>query len=298
MSFQFAHISDLHLPPLPAVKFSEVMDKRLLGWLSWHRKRKHRHRPAVVAALERLLHERRVDHICITGDVTNLGLAREFQAADRWLGTLAAPDAVTFVPGNHDAYAPGCLAAMRENFERWLPEGFPSVTHRDGVMFIGLSSAVPTPPFMATGRLGAAQLERLASVLDDRGGEAALRVVVIHHPPARGVVGRRKSLVDAGALQRVLWDRPVDLILHGHGHHQAQYVLESGAGPIPVFGAGSASLSHDTKAGTGHLHVFSQGDSGLRVTHYHYRPDRDSFMATGELTVHTRTDHRKAQSAT
>lgn len=285
MSFQFAHISDLHLPPMPAVAAGDVLNKRLLGWLSWHRKRKHRHRPAVIAALERLLHERRMNHICITGDVTNLGLAGEFQAVDRWLDSLAAPDALTFVPGNHDTYTPASLDAMQAHFDRWLPERFPSLTRRDGVMFIGVSSAVPTPPFMATGRVGRGQLERLASILDDTRGEHMLRVVMIHHPPAAGVVGRRKQLTDAAALRRVLHHRPVDLVLHGHGHHAVQYALDCEAGPVPVFGAGSASLSHDTTAGTGHLHVFNLGQGELRVTHYHYRIDRDCFLPTSESPV-------------
>lgn len=297
MSFRFAHISDLHLPPLPAVMVSDVFDKRLLGWLSWHRKRKHRHRPAVVAALESLLHEQRVDHICITGDVTNLGLAGEFQAADRWLGRLASPDGVTFVPGNHDAYARASLDAMRTHFERWLPERFPSVTRRDGVTFIGLSSAVPTPPLMATGRLGTAQLERLASILDDTSGERTLRIILIHHPPVRGVVGRRKGLVDAEALRRVLCGRPVDLVLHGHGHHAAQYTIECEAGPVPVFGAGSASLSHDTTAGSGHLHIFALSEGRLRVTHYHYHPDRDCFVPGHEIAVSRPTPNETRRPA-
>lgn len=277
MKFQFAHISDLHLPPLPAVALREVVNKRLLGWLSWHRRRKRRHRPAAVAALEKLLGERRVDHICITGDVTNLGLAREFEAADRWLGQYAAPGTLTFVPGNHDAYVSASLDAMRTHFHRWLPDHFPSVTRRDGVTFIGVSSAVATPPFMATGRVGRGQLERLASILDETRADGAYRVLMLHHPPARGIVGSRKALTDAGALREVLRERPVDLILHGHGHHAVRYELECGGRPVPVFGAGSASLVHRDTARTGHFHLFELNERGLDVTHYHYRPGRDCF---------------------
>lgn len=285
MSFQFAHISDLHLPPLPAVALREVVNKRLLGWLSWHRKRKGRHRPAAVAALEKVLDERRVDHICITGDVTNLGLAREFQAADRWLKGCAAPGALTFVPGNHDAYVTASLDAMRTYFDRWLPDRFPSVTPRDGAVFIGVSSAVATPPFMATGRVGREQLERLAWILDETHGRHAFRVLMIHHPPAVGVVGRRKGLTDAGALLDVLRERSVDLILHGHGHHAVHYEIECGGRPIPVFGAGSASLCHRETARTGHFHVFELNEGELSVTHYHYRPDRDRFEPTSTSSV-------------
>ncbi|MDZ7841213.1 MAG: metallophosphoesterase [Gammaproteobacteria bacterium] len=285
MSFQFAHISDLHLPPLPAVAVGEVLNKRLLGWLSWHRKRRRRHRPDVVAALERLLGERRLDHICITGDVTNLGLAREFQAADQWLSKFALPDTLTFVPGNHDAYTAASVDAMRIQFGRWLPDRFPSVTRRNGITFIGVSSAVPTPPLAATGRIGRGQMERLASILDDSDQEPAHRVLIIHHPPRQGIVSRRKALSDATELQRLLHERPVDLVLHGHGHHAAQYQLPCVAGMIPVFGAGSATQSHGETARTGHFHVFRVDEDELRVTHYHYQPDRDYFVPGREQPV-------------
>lgn len=285
MKFKFAHISDLHLPPLPVVAPREIINKRLLGFLSWHRKRKHRHRPATVAALERLLGGQAVDHICITGDVTNLGLAREFAAADRWLRSLGTPDTVTFVPGNHDAYVAAGIEAMRAHFSAWLPDAFPSVARHDGVMIIGLSSAVPTPPLKATGRVGRDQLERLASILDEARGEDRLRVLMIHHPAGDGIVGRRKALTDAEELRRVLYRRPVDLVLHGHGHHAVRYELESGGGPIPVFGAGSASLTHPDTARSGHCHVFDLDGRDLRVTHYHYRPDDDRFAATSSAVV-------------
>lgn len=292
MSFYFAHISDLHLPPLPAVALRELVNKRLLGWLSWHRKRKGRHRPPAVAALERALDGRGLDHICISGDVTNLGLAREFQAADRWLQGRAGPGAVTFVPGNHDAYIAASLDEMRAHFNRWLPDRFPSVTRRDGVMFIGVSSAVATPPFMATGRVGGEQLERLASILDGADAQPVFRVLVIHHPPIRGVVGRRKGLTDAGALQDMLRERSVDLILHGHGHHAVHYELECGGRPVPVFGAGSASLCHRESSRSGHFHIFELSDDELGVWHYRYRPDRDRFEPAGESSIPRRLGAR------
>lgn len=285
MSIQFAHISDLHLPPLPAVALREVLNKRLLGYLSWHRKRKHRHLPAAVAALEKTLDELRPDHICITGDVTNLGLPREFQAAARWLAGRGTPDSTTFVPGNHDAYVAAAVEAMRENLARWLPDRFPSVTRCAEAIFIGVSSAAATAPFLATGRVGRAQLQRLEAVLDEMRGDDRLRVVMIHHPPGDGVVNRRKALTDAEPLRRLLRRRPVDLVLHGHGHRAVHYELESDLGPVPVFGAGSASLSHAQAARTGHFQVFELSGAELRVKHYRYEPGGSRFAPAAEALV-------------
>lgn len=278
MTFRFIHISDLHLPPLPAVGPRRILNKRLLGFLSWHRKRKHRHLPEVVTALERALDTSGADHICVTGDITNLGLAEEFRAADRWLHDLGARNTITFVPGNHDAYILESTVAMRDHFAAWLPESWPSMTRRDGVLFIGVSTAVPTPPTLATGRVGPEQLRRLDAILERTAGQGLYRVLLIHHPPAEDIVQRRKALTDAGALAAVLHARRVDLVIHGHGHVPVRYQLESGHGPIPVYGAGSASLAHHDLARTGHYQVFELDNGRLNVTHHYYRPDQERFV--------------------
>lgn len=285
MTFRFVHISDLHLPPLPAVGIGQIANKRLLGYLSWHRKRKHRHRPVVVAALEKDLAGQGADHISVTGDITNLGLPAEFRAADDWLAARAPRESVSFVPGNHDAYVAGSLTAMHEYFGAWLPEAFPCAHRRGNVLFIGLSTAVATLPFLATGRVGREQLTRLSDLLEETAGRGLFRVLLLHHPPGADTVKRRKALVDAPALRRLLAERPVDLVLHGHGHHAVQTELPTPAGPIPVFGAGAASLSHPDPQRSGHYHVFELDDHQLRVTHRRYRPALERFEDAGEVVL-------------
>ena len=76
--------------------------------------------------------------------------------------------------------------------------GFPYLRRRGPLALIGLSTAVPTPPFMATGRLGEAQLARLAETLVALAREKLFRVVLIHHPPV-SEAKRHKRLTDAGA---------------------------------------------------------------------------------------------------
>ena len=38
-AFRLAHLSDPHLPPLPALRLSELMGKRAFGYLNWTRNR-------------------------------------------------------------------------------------------------------------------------------------------------------------------------------------------------------------------------------------------------------------------
>lgn len=290
MIYRFAHISDLHLPPLPAARVGELLNKRMLGYLSWHRKRKHRHRAEVVSALESSLREQNADHICITGDISNLALAAEFRAAARWLHAAAPADRATFVPGNHDAYVAAGIRAMGEELGPWLPAEYPSSNRRGPVLFIGVTSAVATPPLLASGRVGAHQLARLAALLDETRDSGLFRVLLIHHPPQAGRVAARKRLVDAGALAALLKDRRVDLVLHGHGHRPTAGHLPSPAGAIPVCGAGSGSLYHPDPARAGHYHVFELSDAALGVTHLHYHSEQDRFVARRGETLPRRSE--------
>src|SRR3546814_1695398 len=102
--FKLAHISDPHLGPLPPVRVAELLNKRFFGWLSWVRRRRALHRPEVLAALAADLAGLAPDHLVVTGDLTNIALPGEFVQVGRWLEGLGAPEGVTVVPGNHDAY--------------------------------------------------------------------------------------------------------------------------------------------------------------------------------------------------
>ena len=118
----------------------------------------------------------RPDHIAVTGDLVNIALAAEFPPARSFLDRLGPPDRVSFVPGNHDAYV---RATMDHSSHHWgdfmrgegaaagvaAKSGFPFVRRRGPVALIGLSTALPTAPMMATGWLGGEQLARLADEL-------------------------------------------------------------------------------------------------------------------------------------
>ena len=103
-AFSLAHLSDPHLPPLPAPRLSELAGKRALGYLNWTRNRHRFHRRDVVDVLMSDLRAQVPDHIAITGDLVNLALEAEFAPALAWLETIGPPERVTVVPGNHDAY--------------------------------------------------------------------------------------------------------------------------------------------------------------------------------------------------
>jgi 3',5'-cyclic AMP phosphodiesterase CpdA len=248
-AFRFAHLSDPHLSDPSDVRLRQLAGKRLLGYLSWRRRRRHEHRPEMLATLGTDLHALAPDHTVVTGDLTHISLPQEFRQARAWLESLGAPDAVTVVPGNHDCYV---RTGWAESLGQWAafmrgdgdthprPE-FPLLRVRGPVAFIGLSTAVPSAPLLATGRIGRAQLDALEQLLRGLQGRDLLRVLLLHHPPVPGEEKWRKRLVDAPQLCALLERHPVDLVLHGHRHRALRSVIRLPGTDIPVFGIPSAS---------------------------------------------------------
>ena len=238
---------------MPRVTARALMNQRVLGYLSWQRRRYRVHRREVLDALVADLRAEAPDHVAVTGDLVNISLPAEFVQAATWLRQLGDAEAVTVVPGNHDAYVE---VKWREAWAHWseymsgdVPAGgrgesatFPFLRRRGPVVLIGMSTAVATPPTFATGRLGRPQLRGLEELLRSLGDADACRVLLLHHPPVATMTDYRRRLVDAAELAAVLERLPVDLVLCGHQHiFQLGGLLSNGAA-IPVVGAPSASL--------------------------------------------------------
>lgn len=244
--FHLAHLSDLHLPPPEgAFGWRDLLSKRLLSRIAWRRKHEE-HRPEVLAALVADLTAAAPDHIVITGDLTNFASPVELVAARHWLEALGAARDITVSPGNHDALVGPKTAEPFALWAPWLGDSgeavFPQTRVRDGVALFNLCSATPTALHLATGGLGQAQLTRLDALLADPAHRDLFRVVLLHHPPVKGAVSRRKSLLDQDELRALLARHGVDLILHGHAHESLVATIPGpGQALIPVLGVPSAS---------------------------------------------------------
>lgn len=242
--FVLAHLSDVHLGPLPTPNPFELIGKSGLGFLNWLRKRHRVHRPEVLAAIVSDLRAQTSDHIAVTGDLINLSLRSEFAPARVWLEFLGTPTEITAVPGNHDCYVRATAHCAQRDWGDYMRgdagEGFPFVRRRGSVALIGLSTALPTLPLAATGRLHGNQLARLDDVLTALAREHAFRVVLIHHPPVEGA-NRFRRLVDAAALRAILRRCGAELVLHGHHHTASLAWLAGPRSPIPCVGVPSAS---------------------------------------------------------
>ncbi len=241
--FILAHLSDLHLAARP--RLAELAGKRGLGFINWHRKRKYLHRPEVLEAIRRDLKSQPHDHVAVTGDLVNFSLDDEYRRAAAWLAALGSPRDVSVVPGNHDTYVRGTEGAPAAFWGDQMRgddglDRFPSLRRRGDVALIALSTALPTGPFLATGRLGDRQLAGLAEALAQTRG--LFRIVLIHHPPQSPLRRHLRRLVDAAQLCAVLATHGAELLLHGHDHRRAVVWLQGPqATEIPAVGVPSAS---------------------------------------------------------
>jgi 3',5'-cyclic AMP phosphodiesterase CpdA len=264
-----AHLSDVHLGPLPPARLWTLSPKQITGYANWHRGRKHRHLAAVLDLILADIEAAGADHVAVTGDLCNIGLKAEIAEGLKWLERLGPPDRVTVVPGNHDAYV---RLPDDDGVARWAaymsgacehgvvrkgePVPFPFVRRFGPVALVGLSSAVPTPMFRATGRLGSPQREGAAKVLRALGLEGLVRVVLIHHPPLPGHAHRARRLIDAGAFSEVLRDAGAELVLHGHNHRSELAFTQTAAGRLPIVGVPSASVGRHPRDDRGSYNLY------------------------------------------
>src|SRR5262245_6811574 len=267
--YTLAHLSDPHLGPLPRPRFRDLAGKRAIGFLNWHRRRKAIHRSEILAEIITDMKAQAPDHVALTGDLLNIALEDEFRASRAWLNALGTGDGVTFVPGNHDVYVRRATGHSEEHWGEYMrgdtpvPEHFPFVRRPGPLVLIGLSSAIPTGPFMATGKLGEGQIERLGKTLERLAGEDVFRVVLIHHPPVSRPSRRFKRLLDGPAFRDTLKKYGADLVLHGHDHVHSVVPLEGPTARIPAVGVPSASAlakRGDSDPAAYNLYQIERGD--------------------------------------
>lgn len=304
-----AHISDLHIAPMPRAGFGALAGKRITGFLSWRLNRSKIHRREVLECLLTDLVGQQPDHIAVTGDLVNISLPQEFVQARDFLARLGPPNRVTLVPGNHDAYV---NLPWQESLGLWSAymsgghagewdvarpaadaADFPFLRRLGDVALIGVSTALPTVPFSAAGELGEAQLRRLDSVLAVLGRAGCFRTVLIHHPPFLGSgAHRRKSLRDAAGFAAVIAARGCELVLHGHTHVSGLTRLQTPQGPVPVIGVPSASaiagnhkVNHKDPSRY-HIYRISRDAAGtwkFEVTVRELKADLSCYAPVGEM---------------
>lgn len=195
--------------------------------------------------------ERRVDHVVVTGDVTEHGTVAEFDRFCRVFEPLFARRRLTVVPGNHDRLGDD-VAELTMGGRRVRVERPP------GLHLVLVDSTRPNPggfAFVAHGRLDLDDLAEIEAALATAESDRLVCVLLHHHPTALPheswleALGQRVGLPFGSELDRgdTLVDLArgrADLVLHGHRHRPRGAWLH-GVRPLGIFNAGcSSELGH------------------------------------------------------
>lgn len=250
--FRLVHLSDTHIPLRDRPRRRALVNKRLTGYLNILRSRGATHQMWALEAIVKDIQAHKAGHIVVTGDLVNMSLPAEYAHAREWLEALGSPKEVTVIPGNHDAYIARDHHHGLWEWRHYMvsdegppasqpPLNWPFLRRRGPLALIGVSTAVPTMPFRATGRIGTEQLGGMEAMLRDTEAGETCRVLLIHHPPLPVPARASKRLTDASALADALSRTGAELVLHGHNHTDTLYYEEGPAARIPIVGVPSAS---------------------------------------------------------
>lgn len=284
---RIAHLSDPHILDLTGVERSRLLlNKRVTGMVNIKLHRGSVHKRQVVEAMMDDIRGQGIDHVVITGDITNLALEPEFEMAKTVFERIGLhPDQVSIIPGNHDVYTRGAQRSQRfaQFFSKNItsdimgaaddghPSGpFPFVRIRGDAAIIGLSTAVARLPLFASGHAGKKQLDALVEILEHPEVAKRTPVLLTHHPlinPPAWVASWTHGLIEAMRIRKILLRQRNTIVLHGHLHDRAHRVIEQGGSTMHHLGATSASLLHRSPDRMAGYNVYDIGPEGLEGVH-------------------------------
>lgn len=182
------------------------------------------------------------DHVVITGDLTEVGDAKEFEHFARILDEARLPEgSVTLVPGNHDAYttAAGWRRALEGPLARYATA---SATFAGKVVDRGELAFLPidTSCFQSIARSGGMFTPEAARAVQARIDDSAFRdksiVLVMHHPPFERHSNPLSEWIDGlrgcKHVLEMLARHPRVQILHGHMHRVVDRIVDLGKGVV------------------------------------------------------------------
>jgi 3',5'-cyclic-AMP phosphodiesterase len=234
---QVAHLSDLHLLE-EGHEARRGEARRRLKYISLGRPYDPRARRK--RAAEALAASKRsgADHLVLTGDLTEDGLEAQFAILAELLDASGwAPQRVTLIPGNHDAYTSGeawalALAGPLAPYRATSTLGAP--VRLPGLMILPLSTSLAQHYTRSSGALAAGALAGVeaAAAESRRSGEAL--VLAMHHPPRRNPLPPLQwidGFRDHAALGALLAAHDHAHVLHGHTHLATDHAVRPGAAP-------------------------------------------------------------------
>ncbi|MDB6136674.1 MAG: putative 3,5-cyclic-nucleotide phosphodiesterase [Verrucomicrobiales bacterium] len=234
--------------------------------------------PEAPAALREALLQAAPELVVVSGDLSQTGTSAELREARAFLDSIPIPQLI--VPGNHDMPRGWRLwdrfRRPWHHYRKIVSEDLEPVITRPDLLVIGTNSARSAGwnADWSQGRISHWQLDRIRQACVST-PPSALRVLVIHHPPAgpdtgthRALLGRRQHFFEA------ISHAGIDLVLSGHFHTSyAIPVSLPGADPRNcVLSVTSTATSHRRKGEPNGFHLIEGGASTLKITRWQVGP--------------------------
>lgn len=212
------------------------------------------------------------DHVVVSGDLTEVGSDAEFEAFAGALGEAPfAPEQITLVPGNHDAYTSedGWARALRGPLRAFRASSATAPGHvvdRGNVAILPVDSTRFQSIARSGGVISQDTSEALRARLEDASLAKKPMVLVQHHPPF--ATGRTPvwewidGLREGWRVTDLLRKHPRAQLLHGHLHKVVDKVVDKLAGLArsTIFGA---PATVDDRDGEPRVRLYDVTSDGL-----------------------------------
>jgi Icc protein len=228
-----AQLTDLHLLEHDFEDKRSLGERARLSYLSFGRRlcaaeRSERVRKALadVRAAE-------VDHLVVTGDLTEDGHPAQFEVLAELLADSRIPaERITIVPGNHDAYMAGgtFVEAMAGPLSAYAPTSriCAPISLRDATL-VPVSTAFEQSCLRSAGAISTADAAALGRIVRDPAFSGKPLVFAQHHHPSQYVVPMWQW-IDGMLGHRVfsdLFERcPHLYVVHGHTHRAVDKAIK------------------------------------------------------------------------
>ena len=222
-----AHLTDLHLVE-NNYAYRRFESRARLQYLSFGRPLIPEARKNRVASALRQVWMKNVDHLLITGDLTEDGHQEQFEVLAELLSeSRVPPERITLVPGNHDAYieADGFAQALRGPLRPYAATSpvATALRFRD-VTIVPVSTAFHQSPLRSAGAIASHELASLAAIATDAALAGRPIVFAQHHPPGAAfipLVQWLDGLTEHSALSDLFRRCPHLHVMHGHTHRRS-----------------------------------------------------------------------------
>lgn len=198
---------------------------------------------AVALALADDVNAQAPDVVAVAGDLTMKARAHEFDAAARWMMSLAPP--VIVIPGNHDLSEVNLVERFVRPFKRFrkATHAWPVPNFELGdAILVGLNTVASWQPHLKwqEGHVRATDLRAAETILKTQ-KRTAFKAIVAHHPflPI-AEIPRARPVRQARRALRMFAEQGVELLMSGHLHLSFAREYRYAGGTILTVGAPTA----------------------------------------------------------